>query len=136
MKLTKRGAAAKQIDQAIGLFFREDYPCAVTLAGAAECCMPDAGPEVLFAMLKTLGQRRYDLSETALVSGYLNRVRNWLKHWEKDQPPEIYVNPEDAAIMALRAYTKFTSLYGTASASDEMIRFEKWFRANSPCLRE
>jgi hypothetical protein len=135
MKLTKHAAAAKQIDQAIGLFFQEDYPCALTLAGAAECCMPHAGPVTLFAMMKTLGQLRYDLSETELVSDYLNQVRNWLKHWGADQPPEIYLKAEDAAIMILRAYTKFTSLYDTASVSDEMLRFEKWFRANSPCLR-
>jgi hypothetical protein len=130
MKLTKHPAAAKQIDQAIGLFFQ-----ALTLAGAAECCMPHAGPVTLFAMMKTLGQLRYDLSETELVSDYLNQVRNWLKHWGADQPPEIYLKAEDAAIMILRAYTKFTSLYDTASVSDEMLRFEKWFRANSPCLQ-
>lgn len=125
MRLRRREATSEQIDQAIRSFFAGFTASALTLAGAAECSLPE-GEDVddLFRVMKAAGNQR-GLPEKEVVSR-INEVRDWLKHRKPDLS-EIDIQEEHAAIMILRAYTKFTSTFGD-NATPTMRQFEEWFR--------
>lgn len=127
MKASKREVASEQIDHAISSFRDGRYASAVTLAGAGEGVLPNDGnlDGALFHLMKALAARRGITENDIVVS--LNRVRNWLKH-DDVLPPEIDIQEEDVVTMILRAYTKFTSLFGDDAATPLMLEFESWFR--------
>ena len=119
MQMTKRDAAAEQIDQAIRLL-REGYlASAVTLAGAAEDSMPATSEATLFHWLKSNGAEVLGVTESAVVSKYLNFARDWLKH---DRPEaEIDLAPAESLFMIARAWSKFIMVYGESAQTEIMI---------------
>lgn len=131
MKVSKQYVAAEQIDQAIRLLFTNFIVSAVTLAAAAEVSLPDTDNSggALFELMRDRGVNRTGLSQKELSDQHFNKVRNWLKHHISDVP-EIDVQQENAVIMILRAYTKFTSVFGESAVTATMQDFEAWFREN------
>lgn len=118
MRLTKYRAAHIQIDAAIKHFREGRWVEAITLAGAAEYCLPAIEGRGLKALIKKNQER---MSEPAYakrttdmgiksdkdVIRVVNSARNWLKHWNKDQPDEWIVEPEEALFMIFRAVSVY-----------------------------
>lgn len=129
IQISRRTASEQQIDDAISLLFKDRIPSAVTLAGAVESALEECPEpnESLFYLMKTQGEKRTGLSNKAVIDNHLNKLRNWLKH---NNSTDFYVDvmQEDGVIMILRAYTKFTSVYGVAATTPIMKEFESWFR--------
>jgi hypothetical protein len=132
VRVSKREAAEEQIDQAIRSLLTDLFVCAVTLAGAAEDSLPDTErpEEVLVDLMRSHGPGRTGLSQKQLMQRF-NGLRNWLKH-HRANLPEVDVQQEDAVFMILRAYTKFTSVFGEKAVTPTMRDFEGWFRRNYP----
>lgn len=134
MAISKEQSAAEHIDVAIQLFLSgKSLICALTLAGAAEDSMPKPSDTdtTLFSLMKRDGPTRFQREERDLVTSIFNKERNWLKH-EKDAEPLIDITQNDALIMILRAYTKYTAVYGSERETPAMRRFESWFRITHP----
>jgi hypothetical protein len=82
--VSKIGAAVDQLDWSIRLFLdHKAYVPAITLAGAAEeiigVTLFDAST---FALLKKQLAEEYSLPEKVISQDYLNKAKNWLKHWQ------------------------------------------------------
>lgn len=83
-------AASHQLDWAIRLLLDHDAPIpAITLAGAAEeilgrAVMCDSAHEMLIRGFIQL----HGLERAVLSQQYLNKARNWLKHWNSDGDSE------------------------------------------------
>jgi hypothetical protein len=130
VRFSKQDAATLQIDQSIECLFANSLIPAITLAAAAEDSMPatENSEEVLVDLIRTQGPRRIGLSQKEVMDLF-NKIRNWLKHHQPDQP-EFDIQQGHAVFMILRAYTKFTSVYGNDAATPTMEAFEAWFRQN------
>lgn len=118
--LTRFEIAERQLDRALELFLEhDDYPCAITLAGASE--------EILGKLLELEG-REHSLEEfiqTCVVAGkqtygkdwsgrtfasMANYFRNGLKHLTDEHPLTI---PREAAVEILdRAISNYWKLAG------------------------
>ncbi len=123
----KTDIAVKQLETAIDLFLnRNDYICAITLAGAAE--------EILGKLVERLGKKpahksliellktKYNLtiSNKELISKYLNFARNTLKHASVTDEDKVELDEQTEAIsMILRAI-------------DNLIRLNKSISYNTP----
>jgi hypothetical protein len=107
-----------QLEAAIEHLKEGNWPCAVTLAGAAEGCLPDHEGSGFRAMVNVglsrigkgddLGIEAGKLGivdKTDLISA-LNGERDWLKHFNRDQPETWQIVQDDAVIMIFRAMSK------------------------------
>ena len=81
--LSKIDAAVEQLDWAIRLFLDYGaYVPAISLAGAAEEILGKAVQgRSGFELLKKKFTADFGFSEKILNDEYLNRAKNWLKHW-------------------------------------------------------
>jgi len=114
IETNKQLAALAQIHAAIWLFRRGQLECAVTLAGAAEGVIPPTAERHLFLALKNgpLAREEFDYNDAI----------NWLKH---PVPPDEFIIPEfEAAIILVRAISKFFTVYKTGSPA--MKSFVRW----------
>ena len=70
VELSKKEAAAQQIDGAISHFFSGETVCAVTLAGAAEASMPEPDSSAGFVLgkVRSDGPEKTTMSERKIVS--------------------------------------------------------------------
>jgi hypothetical protein len=85
---------------------------AITLAAAAEGCLPrkapndsEAAPEPLFELMKRGAKERFGKSESEAVERF-NRLVYWLKHETLKAPATAEVTNHDAWTMICRAVTK------------------------------
>jgi len=83
-RVSKIGAAVDQLDWAIRLFLdHKAYVPAITLAGAAEEMIGELlSDQSTFALLKKDLAEEYLLPEKIISQDYLNKAKNWLKHWQ------------------------------------------------------
>lgn len=123
MRVDKRAAAAIQIDAAIGHYAEANYVCAITLAGAAEGCMPPTEDWHLFPGLKKLACKYLTSIPENKAVQLLNADLYWLKHHNEGQPLEINVEHAAAFQLIARATTKFLAIHGQAHETERM----NWF---------
>lgn len=89
-RVKKIDAAISQLDWAIRLFLdHKAYIPAITLAGAAEEIIGQAvRSESAFRKLMASLSAKYEIPDCLLSSEYLNKAKNWLKHWEGKKDAE------------------------------------------------
>ncbi len=134
IKLTKAKAALIQIEAAIRHYRVGEFVEAVTLAGAAEGCLPIAEGTGI-RKLTELAERRMmdesDLGREAKARGIsmrshvisaVNLSRDWLKHANDKQPTEWEIESDEPMFMIFRALTVYDHHKGRETPS---IR---WFR--------
>jgi hypothetical protein len=122
--VTKEDAAKAQLERAIKCYRERDWICALTLAGAAEEILPRGKTLDLFvAVVTSLG--RHGLEKKLAITVF-NSKRNWLKHATESDPGPKKIGPADAAIMIVRAMTRFYAATGKQTAA--MNSFERLFR--------
>ena len=114
VETNKQLAALSQIHAAIWLYNIREFECAVTLAGAAEGILPPTSDPHMFSVLKNgpLPRAKFDY----------NFLLNWLKH--PTPPDDISIPLFEAAIIIVRATSKFFTVYRTGSPA--MRSFVRW----------
>lgn len=126
--VTKIDAAVEQLDWAIKLLLdNQAYIAAITLAGAAEEIIGEAlGENSVFSKLKTNFCAEYNLPEKSISQEYLNKAKNWLKHWKgmQDQEQTKLELEEEAVQYIVRSLTNLV-LYDHSIPS-EGPRFFEW----------
>lgn len=131
-KIGKIDAAVNQLDWAIRLFLdNQAYIPAITLAGAAEEVIGESvAPDAAFTKLKDVLSTRHQIPGPVLSQQYLNKAKNWLKHWKEMKDSEIIeLDLETEAIQYIvRAATNFSLFDG--SATSETPRFFEWLECN------
>jgi hypothetical protein len=122
--MTKKEAALRQIAAAIQHFENKEYECAITLAGAAEGQLAtEQGSAHLFEKLKVRLPPEFK-NEKEWVK-WLNATRDWLKHETPQWGDEREIEEYGAAVMIVRAVTKFQWTY--RQGTKRMLRFlEHW----------
>jgi len=136
-ELSKIDAAVDQLDWAIRLFLDyKAYVPAITLAGAAEEILGQAVGEqkAAFALLRKNFAGQFAIPEKVISQDYLNRAKNWLKHWDKLKDDEKIVLELDEEVLhyIVRALGNLAS--HDASQPSEGPRFWTWMAANRPDL--
>jgi hypothetical protein len=131
-RVRKIGAAVDQLDWAIKLFLDyKAYVPAITLSGAAEEIIGEAvSSESAFQKLKELLFAKYGIPSPVLSQQYLNKAKNWLKHW-KEMKDEEYIDIEletQAIQYIVRAVTNLATHDKTATS--ETPRFFAWLAEN------
>jgi hypothetical protein len=127
-RIGKIGAAVEQLDWAIKLFLdHKAYIPAITLAGAAEEILGEmVSQESSFLKLKESLSAEYKIPGRILSQEYLNKPKNWLKHWKGMKDEEsIEIDWEEAAIQYIvRAVANLVSPDYTPTS--ETLRFFAW----------
>lgn len=130
--VSKIDAAVHQLDWAIKLFLdSEAYIPAITLAGAAEEIIGQTlQDQSVFAQLKAKFAADLGLPEKVITQAYLNKTKNWLKHWQDLRDEEtIELDLEAEAIQYLvRAITNL--VLHDHSLPSEGQRFFEWLATN------
>ena len=130
--VSKIDAAVHQLDWAIKLFLdSEAYIPAITLAGAAEEIIGQTlQDQSVFAQLKVKFSANLGLPEKVISQVYLNKTKNWLKHWQDLRDEEsIEIDLEAEAVQYLvRAITNL--ILHDHSMPSEGQRFFEWLAAN------
>jgi hypothetical protein len=111
--ITKLEAAIQQVEAAIELFYAKKFAPAVTLAAAAEGCLPQKAntlddpprPEPLFELMKRGAKERFGKTEKEAVERF-NRLVYWLKHPTPQLRATHEVTNYDAWSMIVRAVSK------------------------------
>lgn len=131
----KSEIALKQLETAIDLFLKEEYVCAITLAGAAEEILGKLvqrkGKQSLYKVLASGLIEKYELSinEKELIDKYLNFARNTLKHANATDEDEIELEVQTEAIsLIVRAITNLYALDGSVSYNTP--EFLNWIQRN------
>jgi hypothetical protein len=119
--ISKKAAAAQQIETAILLYHKGNVVCATTLCGAAEGCIPQPNGSYLFeerkAFFKSVSGGRISEREAVAV---MNEERDWLKHYNTKQPEEMEIDDPTAFNWIGRALTKYVAAYGDADLTGQM----------------
>ena len=136
-ELTKIDAAVDQLDWAIRLFLDHSaFAAAITLAGAAEEILGKAtgSRAAAFDQLKIKFSTDLGLPEKTISQDYLNRAKNWLKHWDgrADDDKITFQLDEEAIQYIVRALANLAAHDG--SLPSEGPRFVTWLRRNQPDL--
>ena len=94
-RVGKIDAAIDQLNWAIKLFLDpKAHVPAITLAGAAGEIIGEAvSPESAFRKLKESLSTKYGIPGPVLSQEYLNKAKNWMKHW-KEMSDEEYIDIE------------------------------------------
>jgi hypothetical protein len=122
--VSKKEAAARQIDVAIRLFHEGEYESTVTLACAAEGQLGDGDESHLFPRLKG-GRPKQFRDERAWVN-FLNQTRDWLKHPTPQLDDTREIAQFEAWVMLVRACTKYHAAF--QEESKIMEQFSLWAR--------
>lgn len=125
-------AAVEQLDWAIKLFLdHKAYVPAITLAGAAEEIIGRAvGAESAHQKLSKEFSDQYKIPEREVSQNYLNKAKNWLKHWTKmkdEKCIEIELEAE-ATQYIVRAIVNLVA--HERSFTSETLRFIDWLDKN------
>lgn len=131
--ITKFDAAVHQMDWAIKLLLdHHAFVPAITLAGAAEEIIGEVlGEMSVFSQLKATFCAEHNLPEKFVSQAYLNRAKNWLKHWKDlrdDEQIEMELE-EEAVQYIVRALTNL--VLHDQSLPSEGPRFFEWLAARS-----
>ncbi|TAN43237.1 MAG: hypothetical protein EPN22_10435 [Nitrospirae bacterium] len=130
--ITKIDAAVNQLDWAIKLFLdHKAYVPAITLAGAAEELIGEIlNNEAAFRELQSLLSSKYNLDPKIVSQEYLNKAKNWLKHWKNCKDNDcIELELETEAMQyIIRAISNLFS--HNCSLTSESPRFLKWLYEN------
>lgn len=117
LHISRRGVARRQIHVAINLLYAGEYPCALTLALAAERQLRTAKASLVYRVLRGLkfpeGVKRF------------NTARTWLRH-EIPGPDEIDLFELDVVVALVRATTLFTIIVG--QTTEPIEAFVRWTR--------
>jgi hypothetical protein len=131
-RVGKIEAAVDQLDWAIKLFLEHKaYVAAITLAGAAEEILGKAvSSESAFLKLRESLSIEYGIPGPILSKEYLNKAKNWLKHWTALKDEEyIDIELETQAIQYIvRAVMNLATHDRTATS--ETPRFFSWLQEN------
>ena len=131
--VTKIDAAVEQMDWAIKLLLdNQAYIPAITLAGAAEEIIGETlGERSVFSQLKAKFCAEHNLPERYISQTYLNRAKNWLKHWKgmKDEEQTEIELEEEAVQYIVRALTNL--VLHDRSLPSEGPRFFEWLSKRS-----
>lgn len=134
--ISKIEAATDQLDWAIRLHLdHKAYVPAITLAGAAEEIIGEILADgSAFQRIKSTLAARTGLSEKAVSQEYLNRAKNWLKHWKdlRDADTLVIDLEGEATQYIVRALVNF--VLHDQSLPSEGPRFFKWLRQQRPDL--
>lgn len=134
--VSKIDAAVDQLDWSIKLFLdHQAYVSAITLAGAAEEIVGQVlGEKAVFNQLKKTFAERFGLPEKLVSQSYLNKTKNWLKHWQALQDDEaLSIALEDEAVQYIvRGLTNL--VLHDRSLPSEGLRFFAWLSQNSERL--
>ena len=137
-QVSKIGAAVDQLDWAIKLFLdHKAYVPAITLAGAAEEILGEAvASESAFRKLMESLSSKHGIQNAVLSQEYLNKTKNWLKHWKEMKDAEyLDIELETQAIQYIvRAITNLATHDNTATS--ETPRFFTWLVNNRKDLIE
>jgi len=122
-RVKKIDAAVDQLDWAIKLFLdHKAYIPAITLAGAAEEIIGGAiSSESAFQQLVSSLSRKYVIPSRVLSREYLNKAKNWLKHWKAMKDDE-YINIEletEAIQYIVRAVTNLATYEKRATSETQ-----------------
>jgi hypothetical protein len=135
-EVTKIDAAVDQLDWAIRLLLDHNaYIPSITLAGAAEELLgKTTADRAAFGQLKNKFALKLSLPESEISQKYLNKARNWLKHWDDRTDAEVvWLELDDEAIQyILRALANLASHDGTLPS--EGPRFIVWLKKNRSIL--
>lgn len=126
--ITKVDVAVDQLDWSIRLFLdQKAYVPAITLAGAAEEIVgATLGGDAVFARLKEKLSADFNLPPEVISQQYLNKTKNWLKHWSQLRDEEkISVDLEAEAVQYLVRALANLALYDNSLPS-EGPRFFAW----------
>ncbi len=128
----KINAAVDQLDWAIKLFLdHKAYVPSITLAGAAEEIIGETlGSEAAFKILKERLSAKTSLPPSVVSQMYLNKAKNWLKHWKDLKDEEtVEIELETEAIQYIvRAVTNLAA--HDKSCTSETPRFFEWIEKN------
>ena len=113
IETTKRLAAQREIDAALGHLHKSELEAAIALATAAEGLLPDAEGRRVSAYLQ-----KHELSKQVDI----DKTIDWLK---RDAPPDAATISEfEAAVVIARAMSKFAAAY--TDAPPEWYDFLSW----------
>lgn len=131
-QISKIDAAVDQIDWAIRLFLNHQaYIPAITLAGAAEEILGETlSDRSAFNLLKMKLSFQTGLPEKVVSQSYLNKAKNWLKHWQNLRDEEtVSLELESEAIQYIvRAVANLVA--HDHSIPSEAHRFFVWLSSN------
>jgi hypothetical protein len=131
--VTKIDAAVEQMDWAIKLLLdNQAYIPAITLAGAAEEIIGETlGESSVFSQLKANFCAEHNLPEKYISQEYLNRSKNWLKHWKgmHDAEQTKIELEEEAVQYIVRSLTNL--VLHDSSLPSEGPRFFDWLSKRS-----
>jgi hypothetical protein len=130
--VSKIDAAVDQLDWAIKLFLdHKAYIPAITLSGAAEEIVGEAvEKDSSFHVLKQILSEKEGIEEKIISQQYLNKSKNWLKHWKEmkdEESTEIELETE-AIQYIVRAITNLVTY--DRSLTSETPRFIRWLNEN------
>jgi hypothetical protein len=131
LPVSKADAAKVQLERAIRLYDEGDWICALTLACAAEGVLPPGtGPDVFSSIGPQATAKGRD---PKMEKHSANVLCNWLKHSgdsQREHAPSIEIEPTNAALMIVRAITRFRA--ATGGQTPPMDAFERLFRERYP----
>jgi hypothetical protein len=137
-KIEKLDAAIQQVEAAIELFYAKKYAPAITLAAAAEGCLPRKSgakadrepppPEPLFVLMKRGAKGRIGKDEGEAVERF-NRVTYWLKHETLHLPISMEITNYEAFWMIVRALSRI-EFTAPGSGTPAIARFIEFSRAH------
>lgn len=133
--MKKSDLAKIQIEKAIDLFYEKNYPCSITLAGAAEEMLgnilrKNGGTNILEELHPWFNERySTDISFSELAQG-ANEIRNELKHGHScpDINHEVEVSLGYCTQMLQRAYVNYSRAVGMPS--EKMALFGRYILEN------
>ena len=130
--VTKIDAAVHQLDWAVKLLLdHQEYIPAITLAGAAEEILGQiVGDQAVFKQLKSKFSTDYGIPEKVVSQAFLNKTKNWLKHWQNLGDEEtVAVDLEGEAVQYIvRGITNL--VLHDSSLPSEGPRFFAWLALN------
>ncbi len=136
-EISKIDAAVEQLDWSIRLFLdHKAYVPAITLAGAAEEIIGEClGDQSAFFQLKLTLGAKYSLPDSVVSQQYLNKAKNWLKHWKALKDQERFVVDLDEAAIQYIIRGLANLITHDRSLPSEGPRFIEWLSLNraEPC---
>lgn len=121
-------AAHEQLIWSIGAFWAGAWVASITLALAAEECVPPEESSVsAFGLLRSEWQERgFDPPNAS--TDHPNHARNWLKHHDRD-PKHLFVNSIDARVAIVRGLFQLEAAAPQLVQHPSIVEFMDWLKA-------
>ena len=131
-------AAQHQLEGAIHNLFTGNWVSAITLAQAAEGILPQHSVYPDFMKLKPEVALKLGVLQKA-IADTMNEKAKWLRHdksSDANAKKTILISQLDAAIMILRAFTRFAAHHMPIAPneilSEQIYEFQKWLKIHYP----